>query len=106
MKATSSLLRFSYLGPPKEWTLVLFSDAADAKLCAEAGSMGEHILLLIGLNNECCPLSWCAKKIERVVRSTIQQTLSLQEGLEDAIHHQDLIDKILHLPFKIPYLAM
>ena len=31
--------------------------------------------------------------------------LSLQEGLEDAIYHQELIGEILHLPFKIPIIA-
>ena len=29
----------------------------------------------------------------------------MQEGLEDAIYHQELIDEILHLPFKIPITA-
>ena len=102
LKVTPSFLHFSYLGPPKEWTLFLFSDAAHANLCDRAGSMGRHILLLIGLHNECCPLSWCANKIKCVVLSIIAtETLSLQEGLEDAIYHQELIDDIFHLPFKI-----
>ena len=106
LKVTPSFLHFSYLGPPKEWTLVLFSDAAHANLCDRASSMGRHILLLIGLHNECCPPSWCTNKIKRVVLSIIAaKTLSLQEGLEDAIYHQELIDEILHLPFKIPIIA-
>mgnify|MGYP001799978704 CR=1 FL=1 len=53
LKATPSFLRFPYLGPPKEWTLVIFSDAAHANLCDGASSMGGHIILLMGLNNEC-----------------------------------------------------
>ena len=68
--------------------------------------MGGHILLLIGLKKECCPLSWCANKVKCVARSTMAaETLSLQEGLEAAIYHQELIDEILHLLFKIPIIA-
>ena len=68
--------------------------------------MGGRILLLIGLNNECCPLSWCYNKIKCVIQSTTAaETLSLQEGLEHAIYHQELIDEILHLTFKIPIIV-
>ena len=106
LKATPSFLRFSYLGPPKEGALVLFSDTVHANLCDRASTMGGYILSLIGSNNKCCPLSWCANKIKHVVQSTIAaKTLSLQEGLEDAIYHQELIGEILHLPFKIPIIA-
>ena len=68
--------------------------------------MGGHILLLIGLKKECFPLSWCANKVKCVARSTMAaETLSSQEGLEDAIYHQELIDEILHLLFKIPIIT-
>jgi len=43
-----------------------------------------------------CPLSWCANKIKRVVRSTLSaEMLSLQEGIEEAIYLRGLIVEML-----------
>ncbi|CAC5372113.1 unnamed protein product [Mytilus coruscus] len=44
---------------------------------------------------KCCPISWQANKIKRVVRSTIAaEALSLQDGLETALYFRKIIEDI------------
>ena len=67
-------------------------------LCAipvmELGVHGAHIVWLVDNHGKCCPLSWHANKIKRVVRSTIAaEALSLQEGLESSF----IIEKCLKI---------
>ena len=98
---------FPQLGAPSCWKLLVFSDASHANLSDGVSSMGAHIVLLVGDANRCCPLSWHAGKIKRVVRSTIAaEALSLQEGLEDGYYLRTLLEELLDLPEKsIPLVA-
>ena len=63
LKATSLFLRFSILVHPKNghlfYSLMLLTLISLTEL-----AVGGRILLLIGLNNECCPLPWCYNKIQ------------------------------------------
>ena len=96
LKAASSVISFPYLGQPSSWKIILFSDASHGNLCNGNGSMGGHIIFLVGLNRKCCVLSWQANKIKRVVRSTIAaEALSLQEGLDDAMFQQSTLNEII-----------
>ena len=86
---------FPNLGETAEWKLIVFTDAAHANLCDGISSMGAHLVLLTGVNRRCCPLSWQANKIKRVVRSTIAaETLGLQEGLEDGIYLRKFLEEL------------
>ena len=52
-------------------------------------------MLLTGVDRRCCPLSWEANKIKRVVRSTTAaENLTLQEGLEDGIYPRQLLEEL------------
>ena len=53
LKAASSVISSPYLGQPSSWKIILFSDASHANLCNGTGSMGGHILFLVGLNRKC-----------------------------------------------------
>ena len=67
--------------------------------------MAAHIVLLVGINGKCCPLSWQAGKIKRVVRSTIAaEALSLQEALEDGLFLKSHIEELLGI-INIPVIA-
>ena len=89
---------------PHSWTIIIFSDAAHANLNDGVSSAGAHIIFVIDNQLNSCPLTWQAKKIKRVVRSTIaSEALSLQEAIEHAIFLRSLIEKILLLsPQSIP----
>lgn len=96
IKGEAALVFFPALGHPTEWKIVVFSDAAHANLSDGVGSMGAHIVLLVGKSGKCCPLSWHAGKIKRVVRSTIAaEALSLQEALEDSLFLRSHIKEML-----------
>lgn len=91
-----SMVYFPDLGDVSSWRLVLFTDAAHANLCDGVGSTMAHVLFLVGENLKCCPLSWGAKKIKRVVRSTLAaEALSLQEGLEEAFYIRAVIGEFI-----------
>ena len=67
---------------------------------------GGHIVWLVDCHGKCCPLSWHANKIKRLVKSTIAaETLSLQEGLESSFYRK-LLENIIGIPHKtIPVIA-
>ena len=65
-----------------DWKVVVFTDVFLCNINDGTRSTGGHIVLLVDCHGKCCPLSWHANKIKRVVRSTIAaETLSLQEGI-------------------------
>ena len=81
LKQSESKIMFPNLDETAERKFNVFSDAAHSNLCHGVSSMVAHLVLLTDVDRRCCPLSWQANKIKRVVRSTIAaNTLSLQEG--------------------------
>ena len=108
LKDHASKLCFPCLGNSAGWTILMYSDAAFANLNDGTSSTGAHIVLLVGVGGKCCPLSWQANKIKRVVRSTLAaEALSLLEGLEDGIYCRKLLEELLHLkPGTIPISAI
>ena len=96
LKSEASCLRVVDLGDFIDWRLLVFSDAALANLSDGVSSTSAHIVLLLGRDSRCCPLSWQANKIKRVVRSTIAaEALSLLEAIEDAIFQRSQIEDML-----------
>ena len=44
----------------------------------------------------CCPITWNAHKIKRVLRSTLAaEMLSLQEGLDASVYYTQMLEDIL-----------
>jgi hypothetical protein len=104
VKNSKCEILFPDLGRSSQWTLVAFSDASHANLCDGISSMMGYLVLLVGTNKRCCPLSWSGNKIRRVVRSTIAaETLSLQAALEDSIYLKSLIQELIDI--SIPIIA-
>ena len=96
LKEGKSVILFPNLCDSKFWQLVVFSDAALANFSDGVSSTGAHIVFLVGKDNKCCPLSWHANKIKRVVRSTIAaEALSLLEAIENAVFLKSQIESML-----------
>ena len=94
LKESSCEVIFPTLGRPESWSITVFSDAAHANLNGVNSTSG-HIVFLTGENRRCAPLSWSCNKIKRVVRSSLAaEALSLQEGLEDGLYHQSMIQEL------------
>ena len=78
--------------------LLLFTDASYANLSDRFSSAGGYVIFLKGKNGSLCPISWGAKKIKRVVKSTLAaEALSLVEGL-DACY---FVRSILHEMYNV-----
>ena len=107
LKEERAAVAFPRLGDPKNWRLLIFSDAAHANLNDGVSSMGAHLIFLVGENKTFCPLSWHAGKIKRVVRSTIAaEALSLQEAFEDGFYTRQIIEDMMGIPVRtIPLIA-
>ena len=90
-----------------DWEVLVFSDAALGNLNDGKGSVGAYIVWLKDRFGNCCPIAWQAKKIKRVVRSTIAaEGLALLEGVEAAIFYRELISDLLILkPENLPITA-
>ena len=89
-----------------DWKVVVFTDASLCNINDGTGSIGGHIVWLVDCHGKCCPLSWHANKIKRVVRSIIAaETLSLQ-GLESSFYYRKMLENIIGIPHKtIPIIA-
>lgn len=96
LKAESYHMVYPKLGDLQKTRLVLFTDASYANLSDGVSSAGGHIVFLVGENGNCCPISWSAKKIRRVVKSTIAaETLALVDGLDVACYIKGILTEIL-----------
>ena len=96
LKCDSCKVQFPKLGNVSNLRIVLFSDASYANLYDEVSSAEGFLVLLIGENGDCCPLGWCARKIRRVVKSTIAaETLALVDGLYMAYYIGSIISELL-----------
>lgn len=101
-QAKSEVLYPSDIGNPVDWRIIVFTDAAHANLCDGVSSVRAFVVFLVGPENICCPLSWSANKIKRVVRSTIAaETLSLQTGIEEAVYLKKMITEILNVELPV-----
>ena len=89
-----------------EWRLVVFSDASFANLPDKISSCFAYIVLLVGANGRCCPVSWKANKIKRVCRSTLAaETMALIEGLEECLYLKHLLCEIKVFNNQSPIIA-
>ena len=87
--------KFTDLGNPEEWKLIMYSDASFANLPDTVSSCFGFIILIMGSNQRCCPISWKANKIKRVCRSTLAaETMALVEGLEECLYLKNLLSEI------------
>lgn len=100
LKDFKSVLRFSSLDLTTS-KLMTFTDASLGNLNDGVGSTQGVIIWIMDKQGKCCPLFWQAKKIKRVVRSTLAaEALSLQEGLEASFYYRHMLEEILGVPNK------
>lgn len=99
LQEIDSLLTFPNLLKESNLKIILFTDASLGNVSNGTGSTGAYILWIMDQNGNCCPISWQANKIKRVVRSTIAaEALSLQEGIEAGIYYRHMLASILNCP--------
>jgi hypothetical protein len=83
VKFSESCINFPCLGDPRDWSIVVYTDASYANLDGTHSTFG-LIVFLVG-DGQSAPISWRSGKIDRVVRSTLAaETLALEKGLEEA----------------------
>ena len=108
LKVIRSMISFPALSRTiDDWKIVVFTDASLGNIKNGTGRTAGHIIWLMDCHGKCCPLSWHASKIKRVVRSTIAaETLSLQEGLECGFYYRKMTEDMLGISTKtIPIIA-
>ena len=108
LKDIRSMILFPKLSNTiKDWNIVVFTDASLCNINGGTGSTAARIVWLMDCYGKCCPLSWHANKIKRVVRSTIAaEALSLQEELECGFYYRKIFEDILGISNKtIPIIA-
>ena len=72
----------------QDWEIFVFTDASLGNINDGKGSVGAHILWFKDRFGNCCPVTWQANKIKRVVPSTIAaEGLAKLEGVEAAIYY-------------------
>lgn len=99
IKNEEGFLIFPCMNKIDNCKIYVYTDAALANLNDGCSSMGAHLVLLVDPDGKCCVLNWQANKIKRFVRSSLAaETLSLEEGVEDAVFLRILIEEILGIP--------
>ena len=83
MEMVDGSLKISQLGNLDKVKLLAFSDASHASLLDGYSSAEGFIIFLVGEDGESCPLAWEAKKIRRVVKSTLAaETLAASDAVD------------------------
>ena len=108
LKESRAELVFPNLGDPTNWKILCFTDASLGNLNEGRDSTGGHLLLLWNqLTKNCSTIDWQSNKIKRVVRSTLSaETLSLCDGLENALLIRDLLHSIWNKHRKVPIIGI
>ena len=84
-----------------EIKIVVFTHAAMGNINDGTGSIGVFVVWLMDNTGRCCPITWSAHKIKRVVRSTLAaEALSLQERLETGYYYREMLADILGFEYK------
>ncbi|KAG1681910.1 Retrovirus-related Pol polyprotein from transposon RE2 [Nymphon striatum] len=99
-KAKNNLYRIKYpsLGSLENIELILYADASYANLSDRVSSAGGYVIFLRGQNGNMCPISWSAKKIRRVVKSTLAaEALSLVEGLDACYFVRSILQEMIQI---------
>ena len=92
-----SSMYFPCLGDVTKYKLVVYSDASHANLPDGVSSAGGFVIFLVGENGNSCPLYWEAKKIRRVVKSTLaSETLAAVEAVDMAFYLGNMLSQILY----------
>lgn len=98
LKDIRSFMTFPKMDKTRGLKIVIFTDASLGNINEGTGSTGAFIIWLIDSTGQCCPIAWNAKKIKRVVRSTLAaEMLSLEEGLEAGIYYRHMLEDVLGL---------
>ena len=76
-------------------SFVVYTDASFANINDGCGSIGGQLVFLSDKKGKAALINWHAGKVKRVVRSTLAaETLSLVEGLEDAVYHRTMVSEL------------
>ena len=87
---------FPNLGRTEHWKVVVYTDASFGNL--GTGSCGGFLVFLVSIDNQAALLAWKSGKVQRVVKSTLAaESLSLSEGLDEAIYIKHIICEVLGL---------
>ena len=93
---SESHIQFPSLGDLKKVHLVSLSDASHANLPDGYSSAGGFIIFLVGENGKSCPIAWEAKKIRRVVKSTLAaETLAMSDAVDVSYYLGRMLSEIL-----------
>ena len=96
VKMEECSIRFPFLGDINNLKLISFSDASHANLSDGYSSGGGYIIFLVNDQGKSCPLSWCSKKIRRVVHSTLAaETLALVQAVDVSYYLSYILSEIM-----------
>ena len=96
VKNDSSYIKVPRFSDLKDLQLCVYADASFANL-PEGKSQGGHIIFIVDSHGNSCPISWHSTKIKRVVKSTLAaETLSLVEGVDNAILLSKLLAEVIY----------
>ena len=80
------------VGDIKAWTIYMYCDASFANLQGDSSCSGYIVFIGSEDGSKACPIVWHSGKVKRVVSSTIAaETLSLNEGIEQALYVREIV---------------
>ena len=89
---------YSIIYPPLDinsFKIAVFCDASFNNL-NDGGSQGGNIIFLYDKNKNSAPITWCSRKVKRVVRSTLAaETLAAVDALDSAFLVSKLLSEFL-----------
>ena len=99
VKSQGSYLFIRDLGDVRNWSIEISTDASFKNLNDGVHSTAAGVILIRNSSNLAVPVMWYANKIRRVCGSTLEaETLSLVEGMGQAVYVKQVIEEICGMP--------
>ena len=99
VKSQGSYLLIRDLGDVRNWSIEISTDASFKNLNDGVHSTAAGVILIRNSGNLAVPVMWYANKIRRVCGSTLEaETLSLVEGMGQAVYVKQVIEEICGMP--------
>ena len=108
VQARDVVIRYQALDLGADLKIVIFTDAAFANLPDKVSSARGHVTLLYNSKSQKCNvISWASNKVIRVCHSTFAaETLSLLQGLEDAVYLRAVLSELLFDDLKAQFIPI
>ena len=102
MKTGANSIKYPHVGPIENWGIVGHGDAGIRSLPDKQTSVGGHVIMVSNTtNNKTCTIRWKAKRIDRVVKSSMAgEALATLETIAEVVYTKAILKNLFGTQIK------